>query len=78
MLWDPHKFGILDAEASRNYLYLVCSPLGDKETYMITNVYGPQQRADKRKLLASLEGLRARHPNIPWIVVGDFNMIGSL
>ena len=40
-MWDPHKFGILETEASRNYLSLVCSPVGDKETYMITNVYGP-------------------------------------
>ena len=43
MLWDPQKFRILDAEASRNYLSLVCQPLGDKEIYMITNVYGPQK-----------------------------------
>jgi len=42
-LWDPQKFGILDAKASRNYLSLVCQPLGDKEIYMITNVYGPQK-----------------------------------
>eukprot|EP00253_Pinus_taeda_P017178 PITA_17178 len=69
-LWDPQKFGILDAEATRNYLYLVCSPVGDKEIYMITNVYGPQKQADKLKLLTSLEDLRARYPNMPWIVAG--------
>ena len=40
-LWDPQKFGILDDEASRNYLSLVCQPWGDKEIYMITNVYVP-------------------------------------
>jgi len=40
-LWDPQKFGILDVEASRNYVSLVCSLVGDKETYMITNVHGP-------------------------------------
>ena len=28
-LWDPQKFGILDAEVSRNYLSLVCQTLGD-------------------------------------------------
>jgi len=33
---------------------------------------------DKLKLLTSLEDLRARHPNMPWIVAGDFNMIRSL
>ena len=41
-LWYPQKLGILDAKAARNYLSLVCQPIGDKETYMITNVYGPQ------------------------------------
>ena len=39
-LWDPQKLGILDVEVSRNYLSLVIQPLGDKELYMITNVYG--------------------------------------
>ena len=77
-LWDPQKFGILDAEASRNYISLVCQPLGDKEIYMITNVYGPQKQEDKFKLLTSLEELRARYPNMPWIITGDFNMIKSL
>jgi len=32
---------------------------------MITNVYGPQKKEDKLKLLNSLEELRARHPNMP-------------
>ena len=77
-LWDPQKFGILDAEASRNYLSLVFQPLGDKDIYMITNVYGPQKQEDKLKLLTSLEELRAKHPNMPWIGAGDFNLIRSL
>jgi len=69
---------ILDAKASRNYLSRICQPVGDKEIYMITNVYGPQKQADKLKLLTSLEELRARYPIFPWIVAGDFNMIRSL
>jgi len=40
-LWDPQKLGILDVEASRYYLSLLCQPVRDKEIYMITNVYGP-------------------------------------
>ena len=59
-MWDPQKLGILDAEASRNYLSLICQLVGDKEIYMITNVYGPQNLADKLKLLTSLEELRER------------------
>ena len=78
MLWDPQKFGILDVEASRNYLSMICQPVGDKEIYMITNVYGPQKQVVKLQLLISLEELRARHTNMPWIVARDFNMIRSL
>ena len=75
---DPQKLGILDAEASRNYLSLVIQPLGDKEIYMITNVYSPKKLEDKHDFLTSLEELRERYPDIPWILVGDFNMIKSL
>lgn len=77
-LWDPQKLGILDAKASRNYLSLLIQPSGDKETYMITNVYGPKKLEDKHKLLTSLEELRERHLDMPWILEGDFNMIRSL
>ena len=45
---------------------------------MITNVYGTQKQEAKLKLLTSLEELRARHPNVPWIIARDFNMIRSL
>ena len=41
ILWNPHKIGIIDAEASRNYLSIVKQPVGDRDTYLVTNVYGP-------------------------------------
>ena len=40
-LWDPQKFGVIDAEASRHHLSLIFQPVGDRQCYMITNVYGP-------------------------------------
>lgn len=64
-LWDPHKFGMLDVEASRNYLSLICQTVGDKKIYIITNVYGSQNKADKLKILTSLDDLRARNPIFP-------------
>ena len=57
-LWNPKKHGILDAEASRNYLSMVIQHLGDKEVYLLTNVYGPQKSDDKLRLLTSLEELK--------------------
>lgn len=59
-LWNPQKLGILEAEASRNYLSVVIQPLGDKEVYLLTNVYAPQKLEDKLRLLTSLEELRGR------------------
>ena len=64
-LRNPQKLGILDVEASRNYLSVVIQPLGDKEVYLITNVYGPQKLDDKLGLLTSLEELRERYPMTP-------------
>ena len=39
---EPQKIGIIDAEASRNYLSVIIQPLGDRETYLVTNVYDPK------------------------------------
>jgi len=52
--------------------------VGDKEVYLVTNVYGPQRLYGELKLLDSLQELRERHASIPWILGGDFNMIKYL
>eukprot|EP00253_Pinus_taeda_P017161 PITA_17161 len=67
-----------DAEASRNYLSVVIQPVGVSETFLVTNVYGPQRIEDKLRLLESLTDLRDKQIGIPWIMGGDFNMIKSL
>lgn len=64
-LWNPHKVKVLDAEASRNYLSIVIQPKGVAETFVVTNVYGPQEVEDKLKLLDSLTDLRIRQNGIP-------------
>ena len=77
-LWNPQKISIIDAEASRNYLSVVMQPVGVQETFLVTNVYGPQRIDDKLRFLDSLVDLRSRHEGIPWVMGGDFNMIKSL
>ena len=52
--------------------------MGDRKTYLVTNVYGPQRMDDKLRFLDSLMELRDRHVDVPWILCGDFNMIKSL
>jgi len=56
---------------------MAIQPLGDKEVYLITNVYGLQKFKDKLRILISLEELRERYPVMPWILGGYFNMIRS-
>lgn len=75
---EESDIDILDVEASQEYLFVVIEADRDKETYLITNVYGPQILEGKQKFLDSLEELRDRHAGMPWIQGGDFNMIKSL
>ena len=77
-LWNPQKIDLIDVKASGDYLSVVFQPVGDKETYLVTNVYGPQRMEAKLRLLNSLETLRNRHARIPWILGGDFNINKSL
>lgn len=77
-LWNPQRIYIMDAEASTNYLSVVIQPIGVSETFLVTNVYGPQHLEDKLKLLEALSDLRSRQTGMPWILGGDFNMIKSL
>eukprot|EP00253_Pinus_taeda_P007889 PITA_07889 len=71
-LWNPQKVNIIDAEASRNYLLVVIQRVGVSETFLVTNVYGPQRIDDRLKLLESLIYLRNREAGIPWIM-GELN-----
>lgn len=52
--------------------------MGDRDTYLVTNVYGPKRIDGKLRFLDSLEDLRDRYAGVPWIMGGDFNMIRSL
>ncbi len=40
-LWNPHKICILDVEASRNYLSVAIQLVGERDIFLVTNVYGP-------------------------------------
>jgi len=64
-LWNHKKIDILDAEASRNYLPIVIQPVGDRDTFLVTNVCGPQRTDDKFRFLDSLKDLRDRNSEIP-------------
>eukprot|EP00253_Pinus_taeda_P030879 PITA_30879 len=57
-LWNPQRIEIIDAKAARNYLSVVIQPIGDRSTYLVTNVYGPQRIEEKLRLTDSLGNLK--------------------
>jgi len=59
-LWNPQRISIMDAEASRNYLPVVIQPFRVSETFLVTNVYGPQKLEDKLKLLEALNDHKSK------------------
>lgn len=77
-LWNPQKVIIVDVDTTRNYLSAIIQPMGMSDTFLVTNVYGPQRIDEKLRFLNSLADLRSRHKEIPWVIGGDFNMIKSL
>jgi len=46
-LWDPQKFGVIDADMSRHHLFLIIQLVGSRQCYMVTNFYGTQPMEDK-------------------------------
>lgn len=40
-LWNPHVIKILSFEATRSFIAIEVQVIGNSETYLCTNVYGP-------------------------------------
>jgi len=77
-LWDPRVINILSAEATRSFIALEVQVIGNSETYLCTNVYGPQKLEEKYIFLRTLLNLKLRYPSTKAIIGGDFNMITTL
>jgi len=69
---------VLSAEATKTFIAVEAQATGNSESYLCTNVYGPQKLEDKISFLSSLLSLKSRHPSSKCIMGGDFNMITTL
>jgi exonuclease III len=63
-LWNPHSLNLLAIEAMRHTLSVNMQIIGNTETILCTNVYGPQRLEEKRRMLEDLENLKARSRNL--------------
>jgi len=77
-LWDPQVIKILSSEATRSYIAIETQVVGNSETFLCTNVYGPQKLEEKLNFLRTLLNLKLRYPRVKAVIGGDFNMITTL
>lgn len=75
---DSRMIQVLSKEATKNFIAVEAQTTGNSESYLCTNVYGPQKLEDKISFLSSLLGLKYRHPSSKCIMGGDFNLITTL
>jgi len=78
ILWNPQVIQLLSFEVAKSYIAIEVQVVGNLETYLCTNVYGPQKQEVKLLFLRSLFNLKLRYPQEKAIFGGDFNMITSL
>eukprot|EP00253_Pinus_taeda_P034305 PITA_34305 len=76
--WNPHVIKIFSSEATRHFIALEVQVIGNSETYLCINVYGPQKLEEKFIFLRTLLNIKLRYPRAKVIIGGDFNMITSL
>jgi hypothetical protein len=55
--------------------FKVC-PSSSKDPWLFFAVYGANQGPDRHKLLQNLEVIKRCYGYIPWLLAGDFNVIG--
>eukprot|EP00253_Pinus_taeda_P022097 PITA_22097 len=77
-LWDTRAISVLASEANRAYIATEIQIIGNSETYLCVNVYGPQRLEEKFHFLNSLRNVQSRPHTSKIIMGGDFNMITSL
>lgn len=71
-LWNTQVIKILSSEAARSFIAVEAQVVGNSETYLCTNVYGPQKLADKLLFLITLLNLKLRYPLAKVIIGGGF------
>jgi len=77
-LWNPQVLQLISSEVARSHISVELQMVGNPDTYLCTNVYGPQKLEAKLLMLRSLSNLQQRNPQAREIFRGDFNMITSL
>lgn len=78
ILWDARIIHLSNIQANKNFIQATFHLSGTNAHGLLTNVYFPQETAQKSQLLNILSELNRDRPLPLWISGGDFNMIASM
>eukprot|EP00253_Pinus_taeda_P009705 PITA_09705 len=78
ILWDARLIHLSNIQANKNFIQATFHLLGTNAHGLLTNVYFPQETAQKNQLLNTLSDLNRDRPLPLWISGGDYNMIASM
>ena len=78
ILWNPQEVNLSGFVATSFFLSVDFHILGTRIRGFFTNIYGPPKVEQKLSFLDSPNFIKKTSEDKPWILGGDFNLIGTL
>lgn len=72
-LWDSQLIQGTPICHDGNHVATLFKHLRDGFSWVLSNVYAPNNKVCRRKFWIKLSSFRSCYPNIPWLVMGEFN-----
>jgi exonuclease III len=73
--WDPRIADIHSLDVHEQVLTCNVCPKSGKDPWILSTVYGANHGVDRKRLLQQLIFIKESFCSIPWLLVGDFNVI---
>ncbi|XP_057853721.1 uncharacterized protein LOC131063795 [Cryptomeria japonica] len=72
-LWNSHFIQGVPFCHDDNHIATLFKHIRDGFSWILFNIYVPNNKVSRRKFWARVSSFCCNHPNAPWLVIGDFN-----
>lgn len=72
-LWNSHFIQGVPLCHDGNHVATLFKHSRDGYSWILSNIYVPNNWISRRKFWAKIFSFQSYHPNISWLVIGDFN-----